>query len=88
MPYHVQCPGCLTSAYLDCACPDGHDAMAAGHHESCRMGDIDAQVACPPGSSCCQEDHHHGDAANAGTVCRPLIITAMPGSATMFPVGG
>jgi hypothetical protein len=27
--------------------------------------DPHASLACPPGSDCCQEDHHHGDAANS-----------------------
>jgi hypothetical protein len=27
--------------------------------------DPDAELACPPGSGCCPEDHHHGQAAAA-----------------------
>jgi len=30
-------------------------------------GDPDATLVCPPESDCCQEDHHHGQAANACT---------------------
>ena len=100
--YHIQCPGCLTSAYIDCGCPDGHDAVQSGHHDACAMGSVGAQVVCPPGHICCQEDHDHDATANACTghegdcgkdnaacpVCRPLIITALPGSARMHPVGG
>jgi len=145
MPYHVQCLGCHTSAYVDCACP----AELAGlpvHMTGCPVLDLDAQLVCPPESDCCKEDHHHGQAANACpgghdecpapaacklhasvkrhhlavaaadpdlptgvlpdhvpeecpgghcdvrlddcTVCRPLVITAMPGSAQLQPAGG
>jgi hypothetical protein len=99
---HVQCPGCLTSAYLECACPPGHSPGDAGHHETCPLADIDARVSCPPESACCKQDHDHAAAANscaqdhegacaAGTdgctVCRPLVITMLPGT-VMHPAGG
>jgi hypothetical protein len=29
------------------------------------LRDPDSALICPPGSGCCQEDHHHGHAANA-----------------------
>lgn len=51
--------------------------------------DPDAAVSCPPGSGCCQEDHHHGQAANeAGMPCRPVTITVMPGSTSVQPAAG
>jgi hypothetical protein len=87
---HVQCPGCLTSAYIECNCPPGVSA-GDGHLYGCRMADLDAEVTCPEDSSCCQEDHHHGEAANvAGEACRPLTITVLPGSVQMqhVPLGG
>jgi hypothetical protein len=99
---HVQCPGCLTSAYLECTCPPGHVDAAGAHQDGCTHADVDAAVRCPEGSSCCQEDHHHGQAANACpadhdgachvdnpdcAVCRPLVITVMPGT-TIQTVGG
>jgi hypothetical protein len=78
---HILCPGCLTSAYIDCACPPGWDPVTRGHVTAaiaaiavaaagapvapCPAGDLDAAITCPPGSPCCQEDHHHGEAANA-----------------------
>jgi len=115
---HIECPGCHTSAYSE------------------NNADPDAALVCPPGSGCCQEDHHHGQAASACpgghgacpspdscpvwegmqphlpdgrqrdlsagpcpgghcgagvpgcTVCRPLRITVMPGSAKMSLAGG
>lgn len=34
------------------------------------------------GCNCCPQDHHHGEAANAGAApCRPVIITLVGGSA-------
>jgi hypothetical protein len=98
MPFHVQCPGCLASAYIDCGCPDGHDAISAGHHADCRMLSVGAAVTC----SCCPQDHDHDAAAGCDQshdgdcgkdnpdcpVCRPVIITAMPGSARLLPAGG
>lgn len=138
---HVQCPGCLTDAYIECdGCPDS--LLASGTHlDACRMTNLDLQVTCPPGGSCCQEDHDHGAAANACprdhtdpcpepasckvwagmkaavhpdaeppphlahltgdcpgghchkdipgcTVCRPLIITVVPGSVELKPALG
>lgn len=120
----------MTSAYLDCNCPPevrGTDF----HVDTCPLKNIDEQIVCAPGSSCCKVDHDHGAAANACAtdhsahecvtpkgcpvhqgqnadahralaeagepvpdcpgghcalgvqgcaVCRPLIITVMPGS--------
>lgn len=88
---HVQCPGCLASAYLECTCPPDYPLATAGHQGGCTHANIDASVRC----GCCPEDHDHAAAANACGgdhdgechkdneacgVCRPLIITAMPGT--------
>lgn len=63
---HVQCDGCRSSSYVECGCPTGHDALAAGaHHDTCNLSDLGATVACPPGSGCCTEDHSHDANANA-----------------------
>jgi hypothetical protein len=43
------------------------------------MGDPDSALEC----DCCNEDHSH-----AGTGCRPVIITVLPGSIVMHPVTG
>jgi hypothetical protein len=107
MPFHAQCPGCLTSAYLDCQCPPGFDPAQAGLHFPgvCPLANPDAAVVCPDpaATGCCTQAHDHGEAANSCPathdgpcarelpdckVCRPLIITAMPGSATLYPVTG
>ena len=40
------------------------------------------------GCACCPQDHHHGDAANQGTPCRPVTITMLPGGADVAPAGG
>jgi hypothetical protein len=67
---HVQCkgpaaaPGCGAWAVIDCSCPPGEPARGP-HLEACPLADIDSQVTCLPGYGCCQEDHHHGEAANA-----------------------
>ena len=97
MPFHVQCPGCLASAYIDCGCPPGHDPVVAGHHEQCQMRSPGGAVSC----GCCPQDHDHDEQGascdlshdgdchkdnGACAVCRPVIITAMPGSAHMRPV--
>jgi hypothetical protein len=60
MPLLVQCNGCKTSRVVDCigCTPDGHLV-------GCPVADLDAAVVCAPGSGCCPEDHHHGQAANA-----------------------
>lgn len=39
-------------------------------------GDVHAAVD-DAGCICCPLDHHHGEAANAGTPCRPITITLM-----------
>jgi hypothetical protein len=57
--YQVQCDGCGTSAYVGCGCPPGHDPQQDGHHADCAMGALEAQVVCPPGSGCCEQDHDH-----------------------------
>lgn len=65
--YHIQCRGCGTSAFADCACEAlGHDPSVAGaHHPQCSMADPDGLVICPASSACCQEDHA-GDADRRG----------------------
>ncbi len=65
MPFHLQCPGCGSSAYVDCTCPPGAAATMGAHGPQCAMADLDAHLNCRPGSSCCLLDHHHGQAANA-----------------------
>ncbi|SRR6266571_7178695 len=62
---HVQCPGCMTQAFLECTCPPGWLAAAGQHQPGCTHANPDANLACPPGSSCCQQDHDHAAAANA-----------------------
>lgn len=57
---HVQCPGCMTSAYVDCTCPPQVQA-GPSHLPACPVLNLDAQLSC----SCCPEDHDHGAAANA-----------------------
>jgi hypothetical protein len=164
MPFHAMCPGCTTSAYLDCTCPPSFDPAAAGMHLDgvCALASPDGAVTCAEASDdprCCHDDHDHAAqangcpvaAANGGdghrdcpepatcplhasvkahyaatvayaaeangggaamlavvgpeppddcpgghchwdlddcTVCRPLILTAMPGSARLQPVTG
>lgn len=145
----IQCPGCMTQAFLECTCPPGHVANVGAHHPGeCRLADIDANVTCDPASThpdCCHEQHDHAAAANACpgghedapcpepagrcrvwkgaiadalhplfsgghplfsgtapppcpgghchkqvsgcTVCRPLVITMMPGSAEITLAG-
>jgi hypothetical protein len=49
--------------------------------------DPDPDLEC----DCCPEDHHHGQAGNAGKPCRPMTITVMPGSGPEMhhvPTGG
>lgn len=58
---HIQCPGCQTATFVQCTCPP----ETPGHLAGCPYVSLDAQVACPPDSDCCQEDHDHGAAANA-----------------------
>lgn len=74
------------------------------HLHGCPSADLDAQVVCPDpaATGCCPQDHHHGLAANSCpghegehhkgnpecAVCRPLVITAMPGSAQIQMTGG
>ena len=40
-------------------CANGHKAFTESG------ADPDAALSCPPGSGCCEEDHHHGRAANS-----------------------
>lgn len=61
----VQCPGCMTQAFLECTCPPGHPENVGAHHPECSHYNIDANITCPPGTDCCQENHDHGTAANA-----------------------
>lgn len=154
MPYHIQCQGCGTSAYVDCGgCPPEVFDVMGGHLPLCSMADAGANVSCPPGSGCCdgsdhpelshdqqarqcEADHaaaghacghrepgdcrvyhgtipergpcsaalhgkeigdcthdecpggHHGLGVEQCTVCRPVTIIAMPGSATIHAVTG
>lgn len=93
---HVQCPGCGTSAHVNCI--PGCEQVEGAHLDKCPGADLDSLVQC----GCCKQDHHHGAAANACagrhagdcgpgtdgcTVCRPLIITMLPGT-TLQPAGG
>jgi hypothetical protein len=49
--------------------------------------DVDVHSALDAaGCACCPQDHHHGQAANAGAPCRPVTITLVPGSADVTPV--
>lgn len=57
---HIECLGCHTSAYADCACPPGHDPMAAGHHSRCALADLGANVTCPDDADCCDGAAHPG----------------------------
>lgn len=61
IPVTAQCKGCLKEAPV----ADGQDVHDA----------VDAA-----GCGCCTVDHHHGraagSAAEGGTPCRPLLITA------------
>lgn len=61
----VLCPGCLTQAFLECTCPPGFADAAGQHQPGCSHHRPDVMVRCPPGSSCCQEDHDHAAAADA-----------------------
>lgn len=63
----LSCDGCGTIAYADCGCPDGYDPHTGGHLPGCQMGNLDAQLACPPTSDCCQEDHDHAEQADSCT---------------------
>lgn len=48
--------------------------------------DPDAAVNCADECTQCTEDHHHGQSAReTGEACRPITITAMPGSVTVAP---
>jgi hypothetical protein len=84
---HIQCRGCLASAYTE----NGSDPDAL------------VVCPDPAASGCCTQDHHHGQAANSCTgehdgehgkdnpdctVCRPLVITVMPGSVAMQQATG
>lgn len=129
---HIQCPGCMTSAYADCACPPEVRA-GPSHLPSCPVADLDALITC----GCCPEDHDHAAASACGgqhageacpepgscrvwagvtadarhplydgeapgpcpgghchkdlpgcAVCRPLIITTLPGTQITMAQGG
>jgi hypothetical protein len=55
----------MTQVFLECTCPTGHIVATGDHHPDCTHTDIDAKVACPPGSDCCAEDHDHAAMANS-----------------------
>ena len=61
----VQCPGCMTQAFLECTCPPGHTENVGQHHPECSHHNVDASITCPPGDDCCQEDHDHAAMANS-----------------------
>lgn len=66
--FHLECTGCGTSAYVGCPCPpEAVAAMNGQHLPICALSDLGAAIVCPPGSSCCQDDHSHDAAANACT---------------------
>jgi hypothetical protein len=54
--FSISCDGCSATAYAGCACPDGHDPTALGHHDTCQLSDIEGLVQCAPGSGCCADD--------------------------------
>ncbi len=82
---HVQHLNCGTSAYAECL--PGCDAVPGAHLAGCPAADLDALVTCPPGAGCCEKGPHHVD--NPGcAVCRPLVITVLPGSVPVAPVSG
>lgn len=65
---HVQCPGCLTQAYIGCTCPEGFTLQFGRHYPECAMAGPDAQVTCDPASThpnCCHIEHDHAAAANS-----------------------
>jgi hypothetical protein len=82
--YLIQCNNCNANGFTEQA--QNPDAMVR-----CTTAAGD-----PPGSpdgSCCtvHESHeHHADhvAATGDATCRPVTITALPGSASLLPAGG
>jgi hypothetical protein len=74
------------------ACPGGHDDAPCPEPGKCRVWrggvpdvlhpQFDPATGVPP----CPGGHHHKDVPGC-TVCRPLIITMLPGSAQITPVG-
>jgi hypothetical protein len=52
---------------VSCGCHlVGHPVAETGeHHARCQMANLTSNLACPPASGCCQEDHDHEAAANA-----------------------
>lgn len=79
-------------ALITCGCcPQDHDHAAAanncpGGHGACKSGGVKCTVVTPagqkcPGGHCAFEDPDC-------SVCRPLVITAPPGSNVMYPAGG
>jgi hypothetical protein len=59
---HVQCPGCGTSAYIDCI--PGCDQVVGAHIAGCPMSDPAASITCRADSDCCKTDHDHQAAAD------------------------
>jgi hypothetical protein len=55
----------MTQAFTDCTCPPGLAEATGAHHPGCQLASIGANVVCPPGSDCCQQDHDHDAAASA-----------------------
>ena len=60
--FTVSCPDCGSSVDTD----DG-DAFA-----------MQAALNCLPDGDCCLQDHHHQEQAEAGSTCRPVVITVNP----------
>ena len=95
MPLLLQCNGCGTTAVLDCACPgrgvNGHyagcqvadlDAALVCPPDSgcCKIGHHHGQAAnaCP---GIPDPDHTCSVADPECTVCRPITIVFLPGTA-------
>ncbi len=63
MALHLKCGNGHEFYVPDCA-PECAAIMGA-HLDGCPGADLDALLACPPGSGCCELQHNHGDAARA-----------------------
>lgn len=75
----ISCDQCHRAAYAECEmAPSGGRCGK----DNCPHTDPDATFdRLQPDCSCCEVDHHHGQAANqTGEPCRPLTITILPGS--------